>query len=385
MKGVRTTVLVGALAVLTSCLAPFLRRCWRLPQVLVAPADKAPDALRVGLMGASFIGQVAAVYAAGKRRDVVVTAVASRDAARAEAFARRHGIPVALGGPGAYDDLLKRSDVDAVYISLPTTLHVRWAAAALAANKHVLLEKPAAANLQEALELSQLAARPGPVLMEAAHYRHHPAALRSRSLMQERLGPLQRLEARFFMLDPKAWLASGSPDPSGREHERVKNFDRWWYCADELLWMSGATSWSVRSAVEGHFSIEAELLLTLPSSPLAQVNATIRMSRDKLWPLFDWSFHAEGSEGRLAYSNIGFPFLFHSLSVEMFGSQAQRWDERLYGEGETTFEHQLAAFVSSVRGGQSAAAAEQALRTMRLVDDILKAAGSQPLLSGASA
>jgi xylose dehydrogenase (NAD/NADP) len=70
---------------------------------------------------------------------VEVAAVASRDVARAEDYAREQGIPRAYG---SYDELLADPDLDAVYISLPNSLHVEWSIRALEAGKHVLCEKP---------------------------------------------------------------------------------------------------------------------------------------------------------------------------------------------------------------------------------------------------
>ncbi|KAB5566579.1 hypothetical protein GE09DRAFT_739509 [Coniochaeta sp. 2T2.1] len=82
--------------------------------------------------------------------EVLVTAIAGRDRARAEAYAKRHSIPRVLD---SYAALVSDADVDAVYIPLPNGLHLEWAARALAAGKHVLVEKPGTANAGEAEEL----------------------------------------------------------------------------------------------------------------------------------------------------------------------------------------------------------------------------------------
>ena len=64
-----------------------------------------------------------------------------------------------FGGDGAYDRLLEHTDVQAVYICLPTELHAHWSLRALAAGKHLLVEKPLAANAMEALELQSAATK----------------------------------------------------------------------------------------------------------------------------------------------------------------------------------------------------------------------------------
>ena len=142
------TVLVVLLAWATYQLWPLVLRLWRLPRVLVPLEAKDPDALRLGILGASFIARVAVVAAAGKRSDVAVVAVAARELQRARSYAQRHGIPHFHGGERAYEELLQRQDVEAVYIGLPTELHLHWATKALQAGKHVLLEKPAVLNTQ---------------------------------------------------------------------------------------------------------------------------------------------------------------------------------------------------------------------------------------------
>src|SRR5690625_1790190 len=81
---------------------------------------------------------------------VSVTAIASRDAARARKVADDLDIPVSYG---SYEELLQAPEVDAVYIPLPNHLHVEWAVKALQAGKHVLCEKLRAMNNATALKL----------------------------------------------------------------------------------------------------------------------------------------------------------------------------------------------------------------------------------------
>jgi predicted dehydrogenase len=98
-----------------------------------------------------------------------IVAVGSRDASRAQAYAREHGLERAHG---SYDDLLADDGIDAVYIALPNALHHEWTMRALAAGKHVLVEKPYTRIPEQVDEAWDEADRRGLVLEEAYMWRH---------------------------------------------------------------------------------------------------------------------------------------------------------------------------------------------------------------------
>lgn len=70
-----------------------------------------------------------------------IVAVASRSHDKAEAFIRANGMQ-GSAKPMTYDELIEDPGIDAVYIPLPTGLHMEWLQKAAEAGKHVLLEKP---------------------------------------------------------------------------------------------------------------------------------------------------------------------------------------------------------------------------------------------------
>jgi D-xylose 1-dehydrogenase (NADP+, D-xylono-1,5-lactone-forming) len=128
-------------------------------------------------------------------RESTVLAVASRDAARAERYAADRGIPRAYG---SYDELLSDPDIDAVYISLPNSLHLEWTARALEAGKHVLCEKPLSRRAADVAAAFDLAERHGRLLMEAFMYRHHPQTARLVELVRSgAIGRLRVIRASF--------------------------------------------------------------------------------------------------------------------------------------------------------------------------------------------
>ena len=111
-------------------------------------------------------------------REVDVVAVGSRELARAARTRDEWEIPRGLRlvrgaarGPG----------VEAVYISLPNTLHVEWSIRALEAGKHVLCEKPMSSASAEVEAAFDAAERSDRLLMEAFMYRHNPQTARLRA------------------------------------------------------------------------------------------------------------------------------------------------------------------------------------------------------------
>ncbi len=124
-----------------------------------------------------------------------ILAVASRDAERATQYARENGIERAYG---SYEQLLDDPDVEAVYISLPNSLHVEWTERALRAGKHVLCEKPLSrrvADVEAAFDVAQSADR---LLMEAFMWRHNPQTKRVMQLVQAgSIGRLRLIRAAF--------------------------------------------------------------------------------------------------------------------------------------------------------------------------------------------
>jgi predicted dehydrogenase len=150
--------------------------------------------VRLGLLSTARINDQI-LRGAAETDAVEVVAVASRDPARAEAYARERGLSRAHG---SYEALLADAELDAVYVALPNALHAEWAIRALEAGKHVLVEKPFSPR-PDAIEAAfEVAERGGRVLTEAFMYRHHPQTARIVELVREgAIGRLRSIQARF--------------------------------------------------------------------------------------------------------------------------------------------------------------------------------------------
>jgi xylose dehydrogenase (NAD/NADP) len=154
--------------------------------------------MRLGLMSTALINQ--ALLNAPPPPEVEIAAVASRDGARAQAYAHEHGL---ARSHASYEALLEDDEIDAVYISLPNLLHHEWTLKAIDAGKHVLVEKPYSRRAKEVEEAWDAAERAGVVVMEAFMYRHHPQAAKARALVEEgAIGRLGTIKATFsFQLE----------------------------------------------------------------------------------------------------------------------------------------------------------------------------------------
>jgi D-xylose 1-dehydrogenase (NADP+, D-xylono-1,5-lactone-forming) len=128
-------------------------------------------------------------------RECAVLAVASRDHARAQRYAAERGIERAYD---SYEALLADPDIDAVYISLPNSLHLEWTGRALKAGKHVLCEKPLSRRVGDVRAAFDLAERHDRLLMEAFMWRHHPQTARMVELVNSgAIGRLRVVRAAF--------------------------------------------------------------------------------------------------------------------------------------------------------------------------------------------
>ena len=126
---------------------------------------------------------------------VDLVGVASRTQQRADEYAAKWGIPRAYG---SYEALLADSEIEAVYISLPNTMHTEWSVKSVEAGKHVLCEKPFTRHPEQVTEAWDAADRAGKLLSEAFMYRHHPQSKRLRALVAEgAIGELRLIRSVF--------------------------------------------------------------------------------------------------------------------------------------------------------------------------------------------
>ncbi|XVV00992.1 Gfo/Idh/MocA family protein [Actinosynnema sp. CA-248983] len=137
--------------------------------------------LRIGVLGCADIAVRRMLPAFAASPHTGLSAVASRDPARAAAVAGEHGARAARD----YREVLADPAVDAVYVPLPPALHAEWVEAALLADKHVLAEKPLTTDAGQTNRLLALARARGLALVENVLFVHHPQHAAVRDLVAD--------------------------------------------------------------------------------------------------------------------------------------------------------------------------------------------------------
>jgi predicted dehydrogenase len=326
--------------------------------------------LRFGILGAAGIAPIALVLPVKGHPDAVVAAVAARDQGRADAFAKKHGISKAYGGSGAYQQLLDDPEIDVVYNPLPNGLHYEWTMKALAAGKHVLLEKPSANTAEETRKMFASAQEKGLVLLEAFHYRFHPATRRMKAIVDSgELGTLTKIEVSlalpgFFIKDNDIRMVY---DLGGGAM-----MDMGCYTVSMSRYLAGADPTKVISAKADtdpkfpqiDLGTTATLAFPTPGESTTDASAggltASLLAHFRLPPVLGFlpawpkiSARVSGTRGTAELSNYPGPSLHHNITVvssEQEGGPSRKRTEKHYGNGWTTYRYQLEAFVDKVRG-----------------------------------
>lgn len=242
-----------------------------------------PATTRWGILSTARINRLL-LEGARQAEGVEVVAVASRDTARAETYAREHAIPRAHG---SYEALLADDEVAAVYIPLPNSLHHEWTLHALEARKHVLCEKPYTRRAREVEEAFDAAERAGLVISEAFMWRHNPQTKRLVELLPE-IGELQTIRATFAFPLADETNVRLLPDLDGGAL-----MDVGCYCVSGARLLAGEPERVYGEQVTGRTGVDVRFTGTLrfPGAVVATFTCAFTHSHQSL--------EATGSEGTL--------------------------------------------------------------------------------------
>jgi xylose dehydrogenase (NAD/NADP) len=264
--------------------------------------------------------------------DVDLVAVASRDAGRAEAYARERGIERSYR---SYDELLAEPDVEAVYISLPNSMHVEWSIRALDAGKHVLCEKPLSRHPHDVERAFDAADRNGRILMEAFMYRHNPQTKRLVELVESgAIGRLRLVRAAFSFP-----LADATNVRLNAELEGGALMDVGCYCVSGSRLVAGEPEVVYGQQVAASSGVDELFAGTLrfPGGVLAEIDCGLVLpERDEL--------EAIGEDGSIFLDD---PWHSRSPVIEL---RRDEGTERIELEPEDSYRLQLENMSAAVRG-----------------------------------
>ncbi|OBZ09702.1 oxidoreductase [Bacillus sp. FJAT-27264] len=281
--------------------------------------------LRIGVLGCGPISQAAHFEACRRGRNTELYAICDISQELADAMATLHSPRKVYYN---YDDMLADPLVEAVIIGIADQFHVPMAAKALAAGKHVLVEKPLGVTVEECLELERQAEESGLLLQVGHMKRFDPGIAYARKFIREEMGQMLALKAwycdstyRYTVTDnvmPLPVTGSGALKPQGHPKEDKQRYymlthgshllDTARYLGGEILAVQarhvqkyGAHCWF--TAVEFADGSMGHLDLTV----------AVRM---------DWheGFQIYGEHGSVTGKTYN-PWLFKSSDVEVFSAK----------------------------------------------------------------
>jgi predicted dehydrogenase len=314
--------------------------------------------LRLALLSTAQIND-AIIGGAAESELVSIVGAASRDRARAEAYAAEHGFERWWG---SYDDLLADPQVDAVYVALPNVLHVEWSIRALEAGKHVLCEKPMGRDPDAVARAFDVAERAGLVLMEAFMYRHHPQIKRARELLDEgAIGELRIVRAAFSSTLAKPDDVRWKPELGGGAL-----LDVGCYCVSGLRLFAGEPE-----------SVFGEQTLT-PSGVDVRFAGTARFAGGVLGH-FACGLDTAPSQGLEAVGSEGSLLVSHPFTADVEAIEVRRGTEveRIEVEHANRYRLQLENFARAVAGEEPPLLGrDDAVAQARVLDALLRSAES---------
>ena len=269
-----------------------------------------PRKIRWGILSTARIGRNAVIPAIKASRNGEVIAVASRDPAKARAFAVDLNIPRTFD---SYEALIADPEIDAIYNPLPNDGHAPWTIKALEAGKHVLVEKPFALTVVDAKSMIAAAQHADRQVAEAFMYRFHPQHDPVHTLIRQgKLGKPSIIRAAFTYSLTSENNVRLKPELGGGGL-----WDVGCYCVNSARWLAGEEpDWVSGSATIGSVSQVDESfvgLLHFPSGLLAHFECGMRGYSQNEYAItgstgrayVQNAYRPDEQPGRIAYAHDG--------------------------------------------------------------------------------
>ena len=293
-------------------------------------------------------------------RNADLVAVASRTEERAATWAKEHNVPTAYG---TYDALLADESLDAIYIPLPPSLHAEWTVKAAEHGKHVLCEKPLAANADEAVAMADACRQNGVQLMDGVMWVHHErTAAMKQKLIDDTLGRLRRVTTAFTF----NWYTIPACNIRAmKEFAGGSLGDLGYYCVRAILWAYGGMPTQVFATARYKVGVDFNLagILWFDDERIATLDCGFDTALRK------W-FEVAGTRASIVCDDFTVPLSEDSARFWVHGPDG---NERNTVEGciqEVTMIERFSQIVQS--GNLETEWSDVAVNTMRVCDALLE-------------
>ena len=151
----------------------------------ISKEDMEDELVRYGILGCANIARKMS-------RAILMTpgsclyAIGSRSLEKAQKFAKENNFPPEARVYGSYQSVIDDEFIDAVYVPLPTSLHMEWVMKAIEKKKHVLLEKPPALSVEDLDMMISACDKQGLQIMDCTMFMHHPRTARMKEVLKNK-------------------------------------------------------------------------------------------------------------------------------------------------------------------------------------------------------
>jgi len=303
--------------------------------------------LNVGIVGCGVIGQRRAQHLAGAR----LLHCTDTDLPRASQLA---AVSQGCSFGSDWRELLDRTDIDAVLVATPPDVQARIVRDAVSAGKHVLVEKPAARNVDELHGLPQLAARCNVRVRVGFNHRYHRAFQQARRLVDSGvLGQLLFVRARYGhggrLGYASEWRAEPQRSGGGElldQGVHLIDLARWFLGEfEEVSGFAHTYFWDTQVDDNGF------MLLKTANRQVAFLHASCTDWKNT----FCWELC--GRDGKLQVDGLGGSYgverlTWYRMLAEMGPPETKIWE---YPMADNSWSTEMAEFIEDVRGAREPA------------------------------
>lgn len=345
------------------------------------PIQKESRLLKIGVLGAGPIAQIAHFDACKKAKNVELYAICDQSKHLLERMSILHEPQKTFTD---FAEMLQDPELEAVIIATSDAFHVPLGKLALAAGKHVFVEKPLGLNIEECEELAAQVKASGLTFQVGTNRRFDPALSYARAFIREELGELMALKAwycdsvhRYTMTDNLQAQAFTSPDAKKPLENPKADKQRYFllthgsHLVDGARFLAGPIVKVQTQLVKKFGAYCWFVACEFENGSVGQLDLTVAVRGD-----FEEGFRVYGEYGSVN-GRMHLPWFHKAGEVECFSTKDDLY-RRPLGQDAYTYKLQLEHFAEVIldKKAQQGATVEDGLAAMRAMVAISRSAES---------